>query len=540
MKKTLFAILIALWVVFSLCACNKVTHVGSVKYSDFGADTTGNTDAFEAIVATHEYANANGLMVEADEGATYYIGHHPKEAIVKTDTDWKDAEFIIDDTAVPADQRNYWIFRISPDTAAYKLDLSNLDLSKFQKSSTNIGYTFDTPVMLHVVNSTKKGYQRYGANSGQDNQQELVIVDENGNLHEDTPFIWDYTAITSVTVIPMDEKPITVKGGVFTTRVNLQTCKSNYYARGIRLERSNATVSNVVHYLDGEPATRDGSCPYYGFFYAENAAYATFEKCVMSGHRTYWTTQSDGDVVQQGNYDTQAVRCFNITWRDCTQTNDYNARTDSEGYTLWGVMASNFCKNLAFDGCKLSRFDAHRGVHNITIKDSEVGEVINLVGSGTATLINSKLSRGQNNYFIRIREDYGSTWEGDIIIKDCTLVSSNTSKAYVIRADWVNWDFGYNCYVPNVYIDGLNVVSKTGATLSDSNVYVFKNFKTYYTDKEGSSSEYYTDSIIEDNGTNKNPLVVPSKIETKNFFFNDYVEGTDLDYVLDGVVKIRE
>ena len=522
------------------------TNVSVVKYSDFGADVTGRHDSFDAIIAAHAFANEGGQRVEADEGATYYIGHHLKEAVVKTDTDWKDACFIIDDTDVPSDsQRGYWIFHITPDKASYNIDLDEveLDLSKFKKNSTNIGLTFNEDVMLYIVNDNKKVYIRAGANSGQSSQQEIVMVDKNGNLHVDTPLIWDYDSITSIKVVPIDEEKITVQGGIFRTRANTRTSESKYYARGICLNRSNAVVYNVRHEIVSQPTTRNGSCPYLGFFYAQLAANVTFEKCVMTPHRTYWTLQPDGDDVQQGNYDTQAVRCFNITWKNCTQTIDHNTRYDSAGINLWGVMASNFCKNLTFDGCKLSRFDAHQGVHNITIKDSEVGEVINLVGSGTATLINSKLSRGQNNYFIRLREDYGSTWEGDVIIKNCTLVSSSTSVAYVIRADWINWDFGYDCYIPNVDIDGLTVVDKNGTALSSSNVYVFKNFRQYYNSNYrnfGSESDYYSGSIIADNGVNKNPLIVPATIKTKNFAFNDYVSGTNMDVILDAVTKERE
>lgn len=74
-----------------------------VYYRDFGAKGDGKTDDFNAIVAAHAYANANNAptnkcVVKADPDATYYIGdaNKTKEAIVRTDTDWGDAKFIID------------------------------------------------------------------------------------------------------------------------------------------------------------------------------------------------------------------------------------------------------------------------------------------------------------------------------------------------------------------------------------------------------------------------------------------------------------
>ena len=204
-------------------------------------------------------------------------------------------------------------------------------------------------------------------------------------------------------------------------------------------------------------------------------------------------------------------------------------------------MASNFCKNITYDGCKLSRFDAHRGVHNVTVINSEIGECINLVGSGTATFENTTLSRGQNNFFIRLREDYGATWEGEIVIKDCTLVSGSNNVAYAIRADWINWDFGYTCYIPNVTIDGLTVVNTVGVEMPASKVYLFKNFRTYYDNGYANKPghEYYVGSIIADVPGNVNPAALPSRISTKGFKFNDYVEGTDLDFIFDTVTKER-
>ena len=495
-----------------------------VKYSDFGADVTGKIDALDAIVDAHAYANVGGQRVEADEGASYYIGNTLKTAVVRTDTDWKDAEFIIDDTEITPDHRNHWVFKVASDKPTYRLDVEDIDITKFKRSSTNIGLEFNTPVMLHIINSNKKVYIRYGANSNAgDNQQEVVVVDESGNLDKDTPLIWDYDSVTSVTVIPIDDKPITVGSGVFTTRVNQQTSKSKYYARGIQLSRSNATVYNVVHYLENEPDTDDGSCPYTGFFYAYNTSNSSFENCVMTAHRTYKTKQADEQDVDQGNYDTQAVRCVDITWKDCTQSNDHNASKDSEGHTLWGIMASNFCKNLTFDGCKLSRFDAHRGVHNVEVRDSEIGIVINLVGSGTATFINTTVSGGNCNYFLALRKDYGATWDGDIIIKNCKLVSSSSSSASAVKISWTSHDFGYTCYMPNIDIDGLTVVDKSGSAVDASKIYVFTNF---------ASADVRGDSV--------NPLVAPEWIRTKNFEFAGYVKNKEAQKVLGETEKTKQ
>jgi len=70
---------------------------GWVHYSDFGAKGDGKTDDIDAIAASHAFANQQGLVVKADEGATYYIGGKERTALIQTDTDFGTAAFIIDD-----------------------------------------------------------------------------------------------------------------------------------------------------------------------------------------------------------------------------------------------------------------------------------------------------------------------------------------------------------------------------------------------------------------------------------------------------------
>ena len=80
-----------------------------VTYEEFGAKGDGVTNDFPAIYAAHVYANENGLPVKANDNATYYIKETwTKEgdltsiasAPIMTETDWGNANFIIDDTEI--------------------------------------------------------------------------------------------------------------------------------------------------------------------------------------------------------------------------------------------------------------------------------------------------------------------------------------------------------------------------------------------------------------------------------------------------------
>jgi hypothetical protein len=62
---------------------------------------------------------------------------------------------------------------------------------------------------------------------------------------------------------------------------------------------------------------------------------------------------------------------------------------------------------------------------------------------------------------ISFRSDYGSTWEGDVVIRNCTWIPAcgDTAWPYMfgVRNDGMH-DFGYPCSMPrDITIDGLYV-----------------------------------------------------------------------------------
>src|SRR5690606_9209261 len=94
-------------------------------------------------------------------------------------------------------------------------------LGSLTKNQQNIGATFPGNAIVTLMNSTVKHYIRKGenANSGT-NQQEVILVDKDGNVDESTPIIWDYSTVTSANYRRIDENTLTIKGGKFTTIAN--------------------------------------------------------------------------------------------------------------------------------------------------------------------------------------------------------------------------------------------------------------------------------------------------------------------------------
>ena len=73
---------------------------GFISYGDMGAVGDGKSDDINLIIATHHIANKYGLAVRANIGAKYFIGGTGKSAIIKTNTNFLNSTFIIDDTNV--------------------------------------------------------------------------------------------------------------------------------------------------------------------------------------------------------------------------------------------------------------------------------------------------------------------------------------------------------------------------------------------------------------------------------------------------------
>ncbi len=418
---------------------------GLVHYSDFGARGDGKTDDLDAIAAAHAFANGQGLKVKADEGATYYIGGKERTVVIRTDTDFGTAGFIIDDTKVQ--NRAAPVFEIVSTLRPFKPE----GISSLKRNQAKLDISLPATCLITVTNTGVKHYIRFGPN--QDNgspQTDIFIVDKNGNVDMNAPIIWDFDTITDIAALPVDGNTLKIAGGRFTTIANNAESKYTYYARNIAIRRSNVVVDGLEHHITGEG---DHGAPYGGFITISNCAFVTVKNCILTGHKTYRTIGSAGEPVSMGTYDISVNRAVNISFLDCRQTNDINDNR------YWGIMGSNYCKNLLYDGCNFSRFDAHKGVANATIRNSVLGHMgINAIGSGVLTVENCTI---YGRSLINLRSDYGSTWQGEFIIRNCIFVplAGKPMSAALINGSYSGQhDFGYTCYMPErITIENLTI-----------------------------------------------------------------------------------
>lgn len=449
------------------------------RYESFGAKGDGITDDLAAIAACHDYANENGLEVYATDGATYYIGGAAITAIVKTPVHWGTAKFIIDDTAL--ERRDTDIFKIVTDATPFTPDIKSL--AKGQKT---IDFSHTGRVFVRVFNDNRKVYVRKGLNRDSGiAASDSFVVDENGAIFGDIN--WDYPTISKVYARSVEDDPIVIEGGEFTTIANQAESFYNYHKRGIGIARSNVVIRGIKHIVTGE---LDHGAPYAGFISVGECYNFTIEDCILSPHKIYWTEGADpGSRVPMGTYDFNLTGTVGVTMRRVTQCVDITDRA------YWGIMGTNFSKEVLIEDCVISRYDAHCGVTNGLIRNTTLGHAgLNLIGFGSFTLENVTV---KSYSFISLRGDYGSFFNGDVTIRNCTWEATDSNHVLFNASNTADHNFGYECMMPRrIDIDGLTIID--GAPEKERTFYLLPTY-----DHDFSAGKPY-------------PYITPDTVSIKN------------------------
>lgn len=419
---------------------------GYITYNNMGAIGDGASDDMPYIVATHAVANEYGLSVRANQDACYYIGGRAMTAIIATETNFGQAKFIIDDTQLE-DHRSS-VFEVTSGLKPYRIN----DIQTLKKGQKEVEISLPQTCLVKVQDNDTKQFIRKGQNQNEgESKMDLFILDKNGKVDMRAPIIWDFNNISEASVVPVSKSTLKITGGNFTTIANQDSSEYNYHNRNIDIHRSNVIVDGIQHTIVEE---KDHGAPYGGFIYIHDCAFVSVKNSILTGHKTYKTIGSAGQEVSMGSYDILVNRALHISFINCKQTNDIM------NVNFWGIMSSNYSKNLLYENCSFSRFDAHMGVANATIRNSSLGHMgINAIGCGTFVIENSTV-RGRS--LVNLRPDYGSTWQGKIIIKNCIFAprQDQLHNASIIGGTYTgDHDFGYQCYMPQqIYIKNLKII----------------------------------------------------------------------------------
>ena len=244
-----------------------------------------------------------------------------------------------------------------------------------------------------------------------------------------------------MTAYPIDEETLTLTGGEFGTHGYLGALYL-FAGRGIHITRSNVVVDGLRHtLLSSQGGSAGNPCPYRGFIVVELCTDVLVKDTTLHG-------RPNGNT-SVGSYDVSVLYASNAYFKNCRQVDAITLGSN----VSWGIFSSNNTKNLTFDKVTWSRFDAHRGVFNVNVINSEIGnQSCRALGEGQLRVMNTIIRAGS---IITMRDDYGSSWKGDIIMQDVQHLNSGTTMI-ALGTPQPQFFWGQPLYyATNIWIDGI-------------------------------------------------------------------------------------
>lgn len=428
----------------------------------FGAKGDGNHDDGLAIKACHEYANNNDYNVIYPSNKTFLI-KETSEIPVKTSVDFNRCTIVIDESYEP--QKSSFLV---------------LNDEKPIIASSMSAIAGNGNAHVYVENENEKVFIREGANDDAGvNKGESFCVNDLGSPI--SRMMFTYSAVTTVEIRKFNKKRIEIKNGFFKSFNAPKALDNkdfkNYIFKNILVNRNNVSLSNITHvYVDDVLGNR----PHSGFLRIYKCADVSIDNAALE---LYIANTIDSNGTKQGTYDLSVEETCNVRLSNIFAWND-------KENNLWSFMAGNKNKDITFDTCHVTNIDSHIGSCDVTIKNSKIGKSISLNGFGELVISNCRIT---SDAVLRLREDYGGSWNGNITITDCVLkVPETLNNCSIIKAYNVNLDhdFGYDCYLSKDRIVIKNVVIEDNGTEDEYNsVILYTRLKS--ANVNGKATDYY-------------------------------------------------
>ncbi|AXY24899.1 hypothetical protein CL176_02040 [Suicoccus acidiformans] len=378
------------------------------------------------IKQAHQFASDNNLPIKVSKGC--FLIKETRRIPITTNIDFGDSTFYIQE-----DGRAWWdnVFEVTGDEEI-KIDANKINLP-IKKGTTSIPELSDFEGSFVVIEDKNDITMMRSDNGIVHHNTQLFVVEKNGELISE--ITKDVHNITSIIAKKIHQNHLIITGGTFLYDGNFKSTLSGP-SNGFYIDRSKVKISNQFVGILGS----DESEGQFNGFYRPDNVY-DFELSNVrvvprsnNGNSTYGLT---GEKVLQ-------YKIIQVT-----------ALGDKSN---WGVMGTNYIKDLIIKDSRLTRVDVHYGAHNIFIENSVLGG-INVTGSGRLSVNNTQV---YNNFFISFRGDYGSMWDGDIYIYESKLVVENNNSVGIISFQaksnhnfGTDLVFGRNIHIKNFSVDYL-------------------------------------------------------------------------------------
>lgn len=388
---------------------------------EFTTEYTHN-DAIE-IKRAHEYANAHGLPVKVASGDYLIKGRN--FVPIETNVDLGMSTFHIAEDDFTKFSQPFTVKSAHTWRTVQVVDA--FTLTKGQKKVEELKL-YAGHLVLITDNSRMEGY-RYGDKALGNTVRDLIYIENGGEVIGEITH--DYTsANVTIEVREVDKNRLTISGGEFlwNGRTGINTSDNYVSCVGFVVERDRVTIENqTIKYEDG---AIHNEVSWANGFYTPNKVYDfRIEDVIISPRKRVNDSVSyaiAGQLVI--DYRIENVRGLGDV--------DY-----------WGSMGTNEITNLTIVGSKIKRIDTHYHLWNLTIRDSET-QAIKATGGGEMKIENTNVistDEDATRSFIYFRDDYGSTWDGNVTVNNSKLIVSGSDnlKIKLLTFQPRALDYGY-------------------------------------------------------------------------------------------------
>ena len=358
------------------------------------------------------YANENNLPIINKEG--HYVLKVEEPITIKVSADFGQTVFHVDESATVGglfivDDENSW-------KTESKADFPNLKNSLYSGNKEIPAFSDYNNHLFLCVNSDEIVGKRNG--SGGVAKRDLVVVGKNGSIESD--ITWNnYSNITSIESRKLPDGTLVISGGSFLLNGKLNDIGvvGNYKKTGFIIKRSFVQFENQRISFEGEEAGNGNSD---GFYYADKVTNLTY-KNISIPPRT--------STTGEGTYQFGGRLINRLTLDSVTSEIDIQSH---------GIMGTNEITNLTIRDCSLNRIDTHFHLFNLFVENSKVGTV-RIEGGG---LLVAKDNTFYSDTAFNFREDYGSIWNGDIVLENNLQYLNGGPDANIMAFYSSNVDYG--------------------------------------------------------------------------------------------------
>jgi len=400
----------------------------SINYQIFGAKSDGISDDGVAIREAHEYANLHDLPLTNNSGE-YWI-KNTREIPIQTSVSWGSSIFHIDEKFNTRES----VFHVKSKLEPYEI-FTDEGERKALLASVKPGAQIIPELapyanhLLHFGDDVDRIGFRAGAryNSKGRTKEELLYIELQGKVLGD--IAWTFKPTVVITAYPCDQSYLIVDGGTFLMSGEDPNIKESLYSQsGILITRSRTKIQN--QWVGIEESGDNTLRPRSGFYYFQYTYDVELDNLRLVPREK--NRVGDDKDVPEGTYGIGGNRVLNFRLRNLT----------AEGTDIhWGVMGTNMMKNIFVEKCQINRFDVHFHLWNLTIRDSNIGNKgITITGGGKLIVENTRVQR---NDFLNFRRDYGAKWDGEIIMRNCTLQPSSEGRVTLMNFTANDFHYGY-------------------------------------------------------------------------------------------------